>query len=370
MASSLLIVFLCITGVYFAQSILIPLILAALVSILLSPVVDFLHQKLKIPHVIAVVLTIAASSLLIAFILLLLSRQVSSVSDDWPQIRSHVLSIYQDIQDWVRKTFHVSYRKQQNYIQQATSELMQNSRSIVGSTLGTFSSVMVKLTLALIYTILILIYRNLFIAFLYKKVAPPYHVVLHNILHQVKTVVGGYIIGLIIEMVIVATMLWIGLAIIGIKYALFLAAFAAILNLVPYIGIWIGAIVAMAFTLGTSADFRTILEVLALYVVTHMIDANVLLTRVVSSKVKINALVSMLGVISGAALMGIWGTFLALPVIAVMKVIFDRVPGLEPWGYLLGDEVPDNFSWGPSEIIDPAPPANSAPAPGLQESPH
>jgi len=171
-------------------------------------------------------------------------------------------------------------------------------------------------------------------------------------------------------MVIVATMLWIGLAIIGIKYALFLAAFAAILNLVPYIGIWIGAIVAMAFTLGTSADFRTILEVLALYVVTHMIDANVLLTRVVSSKVKINALVSMLGVISGAALMGIWGTFLALPVIAVMKVIFDRVPGLEPWGYLLGDEVPDDFSWGPSEIIDPAPPANSAPAPGLQESPH
>jgi predicted PurR-regulated permease PerM len=341
----MLIVLICITGIYFAQPVLIPLILASLVSILLNPIVDFLHHKMRLPQVVAVLVTIAISSMLVALVLLLMSRQVSSVSDDWPQIKSHVLAIYQDLQNWVRKTFHISYRKQQSYIQEAADELLQNSRSILGSTLGTFSSVMIKLVLALIYTILILVYRNLFLTFLYKKVNPQYHVVLHNIVHQIKTVVGGYIIGLILEMLIVAFMLWIGLVIIGVKYALFLAAFAAILNLIPYIGIWVGALVAMAFTLGTSAEFRTILEVLALYILTHLVDANFLITKVVSSKVKINALTSMLGVIIGASLMGIWGTFLALPVIAVMKVIFDRVPALEPWGYLMGDEVPKEFTW-------------------------
>lgn len=345
-ASSLVILLISVVGVYYTQSILIPLILASLVSILLNPIVDFFNKKLKMPQVIAVLVTILGTSVLVMIILLLLSRQVSSVSDDWPQIKEHVSTIYQNMQNWVRQTFHVSYRKQQSYIQEAASELMQNSRSIVGSTLGTFSSVMIKLVLALIYTILILVYRNLFLTFLYKKVNPSYHLVLQNIVHQVKTVVGGYIIGLIIEMVIVATLLWIGLVIIGVKYALFLAAFAAILNLIPYIGIWTGALVAVTFTLGTSAEFRTILEVLAVYIGTHLIDANFLITKVVSSKVKINALASMLGVITGAALMGIWGTFLALPVLAVIKVIFDRVPSLEPWGYLLGDDIPKTFIQG------------------------
>jgi predicted PurR-regulated permease PerM len=367
-ASSMVIVLITIVGVYFAQSILIPLILASLASILLNPVVDFLHLKLRMPQVIAVLLTILGTTLLIGLILLLLSRQVSSLSDDWPQIREHVLTVYQNMQNWVRKTFHVSYRKQQSYIQEATSELLQNSRSIVGSTLGTFSSVLIKYVLALIYTILILVYRNLFLTFLYKKVNPAYHVVLHNIVHQVKTVVGGYIIGLIIEMAIVAVMLWVGLAIIGVKYALFLATFAAILNLIPYIGIWVGLIVALAFTLGTSAEYRTILEVVALYIGTHLVDANFLITKVVSSKVKINALASMLGVLTGAALMGIWGTFLALPVLAVMKVIFDRVPSLEPWGYLLGDEVPKKFIWQGAEIQELVAPENAGPGQVAKEA--
>jgi len=138
-ASSLVILLISVVGVYYTQSILIPLILASLVSILLNPIVDFFNKKLKMPQVIAVLVTILGTSVLVMIILLLLSRQVSSVSDDWPQIKEHVSTIYQNMQNWVRQTFHVSYRKQQSYIQEAASELMQNSRSIVGSTLGTFS---------------------------------------------------------------------------------------------------------------------------------------------------------------------------------------------------------------------------------------
>jgi predicted PurR-regulated permease PerM len=222
---------------------------------------------------------------------------------------------------------------------------LQNGGSILEGTLGTFSSMLIKLLLALIYTLLILLYRNLFLVFLCKIVAPANHLILQDIVHRVKTVVSGYIVGLFIEMVIVTVLLWIGLAILGLKYALFLAIFSAILNIIPYIGIWMGALVSMAFTLSTSCELGSLVEVLIVFAVTHLVDANLLLTKVVSSKVKINALPSMLGVIIGASLLGIWGTFLALPVIAVIKVILDRVPGLEPWGYLLGDHVPKAFRW-------------------------
>jgi predicted PurR-regulated permease PerM len=344
-AAILLILAIGITGVYLAQAILIPVMLASLVSILLNPVVDFLHYRWKISLFISVLLTLIGTMLVVATILLLLSRQVSSLSDDWPQIKEHFSQMYQQIQDWVHHSFHISYHKQQSYIQQATEKFWENGGKILEGTLGTFSSVLIKLVLALIYSLLILVYRNLFLTFLCKLIPPQHHTLLRGTVHQVKTVVSGYIVGLILEMAIVTLLLWIGLVILGVKYAFFLALFSAILNIIPYIGIWIGAIISMAFTLGTSADLAKLLVVLAIFAVTHLIDANILITKVVSSKVKINAFASIVGVLLGASLLGIWGTFLALPVLAVLKVILDRIPGLEPWGYLLGDEVPKNFRW-------------------------
>ena len=101
----------------------------------------------------------------------------------------------------------------------------------------------------------------------------------------------------------------------------------------------------MTITLGSSAELHTVLGVLLVFGITHMIDGNILIPRVVSSKVKINALAAMIGVVSGGTLIGIPGMFLALPVLAILKVIFDRIPALEPCGYLLGDTMPKTFDW-------------------------
>ncbi len=57
-------------------------------------------------------------------------------------------------------------------------------------------------------------------------------------------------------------------------------------------------------------------------------------------KCRINALVSIVGVLVGGAIAGVSGMFLSIPVIAMMKVVFDRVEGLEAWGIFLGDQTP------------------------------
>jgi predicted PurR-regulated permease PerM len=63
---------------------------------------------------------------------------------------------------------------------------------------------------------------------------------------------------------------------------------------------------------------------------------------VVSSKVKINAFVSLVSIITGGAIGGVAGMFLAIPLIAVIKVVFDRIDFLEPWGFVMGDNLPKN----------------------------
>jgi predicted PurR-regulated permease PerM len=70
----------------------------------------------------------------------------------------------------------------------------------------------------------------------------------------------------------------------------------------------------------------------------HLIDSNILLPVIVGSKVRINAFMTLLGVVIGEMLWGISGMFLSIPVIAITKIIFDRVESLQAWGMLLGEE--------------------------------
>jgi predicted PurR-regulated permease PerM len=93
-------------------------------------------------------------------------------------------------------------------------------------------------------------------------------------------------------------------------------------------------------TLTTAASMSQITWIFIGLWCIHFVDANFLMPRIVGSKVKINALITMLGAISGGLLIGIPGVFLALPTIAILKIIFDRIDELKPWGILLGDDTP------------------------------
>jgi predicted PurR-regulated permease PerM len=90
----------------------------------------------------------------------------------------------------------------------------------------------------------------------------------------------------------------------------------------------------------TKDGFQTQLLVIIAYVVIQFVDNHFLVPYIVSSKVKINALVSIVIVILGGMVWGVSGMFLSIPFIGVLKIIFDRIPELKPWGKFLGDEVP------------------------------
>jgi predicted PurR-regulated permease PerM len=87
-------------------------------------------------------------------------------------------------------------------------------------------------------------------------------------------------------------------------------------------------------------DLGDVLWVGIILAAVQFIDNNFLMPMIVGSKVRINALVTIVGVLVGGALCGVPGMFLSIPGLAVLKVIFDRVNGLKPFGMLLGDDVP------------------------------
>lgn len=323
---------------YVGQNVLIPLLLSVLFAILLRPVVLFLHEKLRFPDVLAVLVSVSLFVIVVLAIVFFISWQVSDIADDWNKIKSNLTEHYHHIQKWVKQRFNISFNKQETYINKVTEKTLEGNKELMGDTFSTFTGTLLNTILIPIYTFLILLYRELLTKFLYKLAGLKHKLTLTDILANIKTVVQSFIVGLLIEAGIITVMITCGLMLIGVEYALLLGVITALLNLIPYIGILIAGSITILATLVNSTSISMIIGVIVLNSLVQLIDNNIIIPKIVGNKVRINALASIVGVIVGGAIAGVAGMFLAIPIVAILKVIFEHIEGLQPWGYLFGDD--------------------------------
>ncbi|MFL5752008.1 MAG: AI-2E family transporter [Bacteroidia bacterium] len=337
---------------YIGNSVIMPLILAMLFAILLRPLVAFLNKRLHFPHVIAVLIAVITFVIFVGSVIWFISWHVSDFMDDLPKIR-HNLDIHiGHIKAWITHKFNISPLKMERYIQSAAQDSLKSGNQLVGDTIASFSETFLTVVLIPIYTFLILLYRTLFIKFLHKLVHKNYHSNMVDIVLKIKEVIQNYIVGLLIEMGIVAVLTSTGFMLIGVPYAILLGVIGAVLNLVPYIGSLCAGLIAIIAALINSSELSSVIGVVVVNITVQLIDNNFLVPRIVASKVKINALVSIVAVFIGGMLAGVIGMFLAIPVVAILKVIFDRVDDLRPWGYLMGAELPKTYEWRKLRLPD------------------
>ncbi|WP_395044402.1 AI-2E family transporter [Flavobacterium sp.] len=330
---------------YVGQKIIIPVIMAFIFAIILRPIVMFLKHKLQFPHVIAVMFSVLIFVTLIAGVLTYISLQVTDIVSDFDKIQKNLTIHIQSIQQYIKENFHLTNREQKEYMNDATNDTLERGKEIIGSTLLSFTDTLFTMIIIPIYTFLILLYRTHFMMFLNKLFKPEYHQKLSEILNLIKVAVKSYILGLIFEMIIVTVLTSIGLSIIGVPYAILLGILTGLLNLIPYIGILVAGVLTIIVSLSGSSELSMIFGVLIVNLIVQLIDNNILVPMVVSSKVEINSLVTIIGIIIGGTIAGVSGMFLAIPIIAILKVIFDRIESLKPWGYLMGDDLPKTYEW-------------------------
>jgi putative permease len=321
-----------------AKEILSPLIFSCLFSILLLPLANFFERRFKLPRsaasMFSVILLVAAISL----ILYVVGTQISNLASDWPQFKHQLDASVINIQNWIQLTFHINAAKQLNFVHSATTRVMASGSNVVGATVLSLSSILLFLVFTFIYTFFFLLYRRLIMRFLESVFLEENKLIVHDIIEQVQFIIRKYIIGLLMEMAIVATVVSLAFWALGINYAILLGLITGLFNIIPYIGIFTALILSSLITFATATVTSKVVFVIITLVCVHLIDSNVLLPLIVGSKVRINALITVIGVIIGEMIWGISGMFLSIPVIAVLKIIFDRVEGLKSWGIILGDE--------------------------------
>jgi predicted PurR-regulated permease PerM len=321
------------------MNILMPLLMAFFISILLLPLYRLL-KKWRIPEVIAIVLSILTAALIVAGVAFFFSIQIARLINDFPALQRNVNAHWHNLSDWINQKTHFSTKEQLRIINEQTNSLLNNAGMYLRGAAVSLTSVFVFVGLLPIYIFLMLYYKNLLLRFVFLWFKSGSHEEVESALREIQVIIKSYLSGLMIQVTYMTILVGGTLMLLGNKHAILIGLIFAILNLIPYIGALIGNLIGILLTLTSSQDPFAVLTVLIVIAVAQFLDNNILMPRIVGSKVKLNALASIVGVIIGGTLAGISGMFLSLPVMAILKVIFDRTETMRPWGVLLGDENP------------------------------
>jgi predicted PurR-regulated permease PerM len=330
-----------IMGLSYGKNIILPVLFAILLANILLPVTNYLKRK-NFNKSISIFIPLFLFVLAGAGIVYFLSSQIIHFINDVPALQDRIDEVSRTFQQWFKETTNMKIWRQDQIIEDTVGDLKEKAPGFVGATVVSITGILTYAFLVPLYTFLILYYRSIIKSFLISVFKNGNEANVRSILTESTKVAQQYLTGLFIETTLVFALNATGFLILGIKYAIFLALLAALLNLIPYVGILVANILCMAITLVSSTEISNVLWVGIILAVVQFLDNNVGMPLIVGNKVRLNVLGIIIGVFVGGALCGIPGMFLAIPGLAVLKVVFDKVPGLEPWGMLLGDRNTDD----------------------------
>ena len=316
------------------RGILIPFSFALFLAVLLNPLMERLLAW-EVPRVGAITISLVVAILLISAIWYFLANQIMAFTDQLPLLQRKASELIARLQQYLLRDFNIPIEKTDAYLAEARSGI----RPLAGRLLGTVAGTMGTIFLLPVYTFLLLYYKNLILNFLYEIFAEQNAAEVSTVLRQVRGAIQSYMYGLLIEASIVATLNTIALLILGVPYAVLMGILGALLNVLPFFGGILAALLPIMVATITRDGYNTQIWIAICYMIIQFTDNHFLIPYIVSAKVRINALLSVVAVLLGGAVWGLSGMFLSIPFIGVLKIIFDRIPEMQPWGRLLGDKV-------------------------------
>ncbi|MXV15287.1 AI-2E family transporter [Hufsiella ginkgonis] len=331
----LLFLVLLFTGLYFAKTVLVPVAIAGVLAMLLTPLADFLQRK-KCRKAVAALLCVLTLLGFLAVIIGLLKWQLSDLSTDLDKIGDRLSDISREIKRYINQNLGVSYKKQEEIID-GQSAMAGAGGSQVGTIAAFLFDATVNFVLVVVYLFLFLLSRDHLEGFVLRVVAGEDKKEATAIISGAVKMTQQYLTGLAVMIVMLWVLYGIGFSIVGVKNALFFAVLCGLLEIIPFAGNLAGTMLTVMMVMIQGGDIVMIFSVLAVYAVVQFAQTYIIEPLVVGSEVNLNPLFTILSIVIWEAVWGIAGMFLAIPMMGVLKIVCDHVTPLKPYGYLIGN---------------------------------
>lgn len=317
---------------------IIPLAFSVLLAILLHPVCTWLERH-RVPRIGAILLSILALFVVLVILVYVVSIQIGSFAEELPRITEKAETILDQTLTMGERYLNISRSQQVSEAKKYMINALSEGRAVLLNTLVTTTGAISTFILIPLYIFFLLLYRHFFRRFIHKAFKSVPNDQLNLLLKKIYEVIKSYLSGLFLVILIVGVLNSIGLLILGIPHAIFFGFLAGFLILIPYIGILIGSVLPALLSIVTMDSPWYAVGVIGVMSFVQFLEGNFITPNIVGSKVSVNPLAAIVALFLGGQLWGLAGLILALPVTAILKVIFDAIPSLEPFGFLLGEPV-------------------------------
>jgi len=325
-------IFLLVVG----QAFFIPFTLAIFLSFLLYPISNKL-EKFKVPKAVAIIISILIALICLAALVWFFIGQISSFQDDLPLLKSELNEKSKRMLNWISGITHIEPERIQVWMH---SKIRESDATGTQMVIGVFSftgTFIAMLGLIPIYIFFLTYFREKYVTFV-RLISKDKSEKAIQLIKKISTVSKNYLKGVFIDIVILSVLGSIGYLLLGIKHAILFGVLAAILNIVPYIGVLVGSLLPVVMALITKDEIGFAFGAIGVAAVVQFLDNNFINPYIVGSSVSINPLTALVVLIIGAMIWGIPGMVLSIPLAGVAKLICDNIESLKPYGYLIGEE--------------------------------
>ncbi|MEO6902393.1 MAG: AI-2E family transporter [Bacteroidia bacterium] len=328
----LIIIFLSIGKTFF-----IPLFIALLLTFLMYPVSAKL-EKWGLWRAPAIILSILLAIIIFGGVIYFISNQIMSFTEDAPALKKNIFEKLNGMQAYISSEFHIDEQSQITWMKKRLQSVVESGGAIFSSVFTLTGTIIAGMGIIPIYIFFLTYYRDKFQKFIFKISKEEHHAHILSIVERTSKVSAKYIQGLLIDITILSVLNSAGFLLLGLKHAVLLGVIASILNVIPYIGVLIGSIFPVVIALLTKDSLWYAAGAAGVCVFVQFLDNNFITPKVVGSSVSINPLVTLMALIIGGLIWGVAGMMLFIPFLGMIKVIFDDIQSLQPYGYLLGEE--------------------------------
>jgi predicted PurR-regulated permease PerM len=321
--------------------IVVPLIFAALLSMMIMPICNFLERfvKFKIP---SILLSFLAVLIPLTGIIMFFSYTLGDVIKDMPAIAGKLKESSELFFNWLHNNFGITKAESWTWVKSNFSKILDAPLKFFKGGLVSSTSFLINFFMVLIFMFFFLLYRGGIKNFILVQFGNRTREKGREILIQIKSVIQKYLYGLFTVILILALLNSLGLWIIGIDYPVFWACLAAFLSIIPYVGTTLGGILPFMYAFATPGPWWQPLAVVALYFSVQQLEGNLITPYVVGSNVKINPFIAIIALLIGGYIWGVAGIVLGIPIAAIIKLIFDNIDGLKPVGALMSNHLHKN----------------------------
>ncbi|MEX0944694.1 MAG: AI-2E family transporter [Balneolaceae bacterium] len=321
-----------------AKSVILPLLFALFFSILLSPFCGWL-EKHKIPRFLSSFAAILVGLIVLFGIGFLFYNQMSAFAADADMFAARLEELLESAEGFLSTWFSVEGDiNLERVVTELFDWVQENTSSLTKGITGAASTI-TSFLLVPVYMYLMLLFRDVlknFVLRAFGKGNQENTLKVQKIIMKVKTLVQKYITGMLMVISILAVLNSVMLMIIGVDHAIFFGVFAAMLNVIPFIGPIMGSILPITYSLITMDSLIYPLIILIGFYIIQLFEGNLFTPTIVGNQVSMNAFATLLLIFIGAQIWGLAGMILFIPLGAIIKVICDEVDSLNHFGYVLG----------------------------------